>query len=145
MMMPIWFHLLEVACAYLMFILDFMYNIHAHVSPSWYEDKMRDTGLSSMVDNCFDGYIGGIIITLGFLENFWWRLFENGYIEMLLYWATLSFSQAWCEEKWFICCCAALNYRNLYHRHEFTFPFVGLRALEKCRAENTDIFSPVTT
>lgn len=40
------------------------------------------------------GNIGGITITLGFLENIWWRLFENGYLEMLLYWATLSFSQA---------------------------------------------------
>lgn len=91
------------------------------------------------------GNIGGITITLGFLENIWWRLFENGYLEMLLYWATLSFSQAWHEEKPLLCCCAALNCRNLCHRHEFTFPFVGLRALEKCSAENTDIFSPVTT
>lgn len=51
MMMLIWFHLLEVACAYLMFIWDFMYNMHAQLIG---QDE-RDTGLSSMVDNCFDG------------------------------------------------------------------------------------------
>lgn len=40
------------------------------------------------------GNIDGIIVTLGFLESFWWRLFENDYIEMLLHWTVLSFSQA---------------------------------------------------
>lgn len=40
------------------------------------------------------GNIDGIVVTLGFLESFWWRLFENDYIEMLLHWTALSFSQA---------------------------------------------------
>lgn len=40
------------------------------------------------------GNIDGIIVTLAFLESFWWRLFENDYVEVLLHWTALSFSQA---------------------------------------------------
>lgn len=35
-----------------MFIWDFMYNTHVQLIEG--QDE-RDTGLSSMVDNCFDG------------------------------------------------------------------------------------------